>query len=63
MAPTMLCPTTPIAAKLVNKYIKLVFEVRKKLDEGSPNLQQGPVNSVNDTLLAIDLTNDNTVND
>ena len=31
----MLCPTTPQAAKLVSKFCKIMFECRKKLDEGS----------------------------
>jgi hypothetical protein len=31
---TLLCPTTAKAAKLVNKLIKIMFEGRKKIDQG-----------------------------
>ena len=31
---TLLCPITPQAVKLVNKFIKILFESRKKLDDG-----------------------------
>ena len=31
----MLCPTTPQAAKLVSKFAKIMFECRKKIDEGA----------------------------
>ena len=30
----MLCPTTPQAAKLVNKYISIMFKARKNIDNG-----------------------------
>ena len=33
---TILCPATPTAAKLSNKYIAILFNNRKKLDEGVP---------------------------
>ena len=31
----LLCPITPQSAKLVNKFCKIMFECRKKIDEGS----------------------------
>ena len=31
----LLCPITPQAAKLVNKFCKIMFECRNKIDEGS----------------------------
>ena len=33
-AATLLCPTSVVTAKLVNRYIQLIFKVRKSLDEG-----------------------------
>ena len=38
---TLLCPTSVLAAKLVNKYIKILFNIRKQLDEGVPILNMG----------------------
>ena len=35
---TLLCPTNVVTAKLSNKYIQLVFQIRKNLDEGLPAL-------------------------
>ena len=32
---TLLCPTSAIICRLVNKYIKIVFKGRDKLDEGN----------------------------
>ena len=31
---TLLCPTDVVTAKLSNKYIQLIFQIRKNLDEG-----------------------------
>ena len=33
---TILCPASPIVAKLSNKYIAILFSNRKKLDDGVP---------------------------
>ena len=33
---TLLCPVNTVAAKLVNKYIKIIFNARAKLDDGHP---------------------------
>ena len=41
MVHTILCPTTTTKAKLINKYIKILFETRKQLDEGFPILNSG----------------------
>ena len=38
---TMLCPTTVVTTKLVNKFVQLVFKIRKQLDEGVPALNLG----------------------
>ena len=38
---TLLCPTSTVTAKLVNRYIQLIFEIRKSLDEGVPALNLG----------------------
>ena len=38
---TLLCPTAVLSAKLVNKYIKILFNIRKQLDEGVPILNMG----------------------
>ena len=38
---TLLCPTSVISAKLINKYIKILFHIRKQLDEGVPILHMG----------------------
>ena len=38
---TMLCPTTVVTTKLVNKFVQLVFKTRKLLDEGVPALNLG----------------------
>ena len=40
-AATLLCPTSVVTAKLVNRYIQLIFKVRKSLDEGVPALNLG----------------------
>ena len=37
----MLCPTTVVTTKLVNKFVQLVFKTRKLLDEGVPALNLG----------------------
>ena len=37
----LLCPTSVISAKLVNKYIQLMFKTRKLLDEGFPAFNMG----------------------
>ena len=37
----ILCPNSTITAKLTNKYIKLMFETRKQLDEGTPVFNLG----------------------
>ena len=38
---TLLCPTTVVAAKMVNKFIQLVFQMRTLLDDGVPALNLG----------------------
>ena len=38
---TLLCPTSVVTAKLVNKYIQLLFNVRRLLDEGVPAFNLG----------------------
>ena len=38
----LLCPTNATAAKLTNKYIKLIFQNRTKLDNGVPLSQINP---------------------
>ena len=38
---TILCPTSTKKAKLTNKYIKILFDTRSKLDEGFPILNGG----------------------
>ena len=38
---TLLCPTSVVTAKLANKYIQILFKVRKMLDEGVPALNIG----------------------
>ena len=38
---TLLCPTTVVTSKLSNKYIQILFNVRKLLDEGVPALHTG----------------------
>ena len=38
---TLLCPTSVVTAKLANKYIQILFKVRKLLDEGVPALNIG----------------------
>ena len=38
---TLLFPTSVVTAKLVNKYIQLIFKIRKELDEGVPALNLG----------------------
>ena len=40
-AATLLCPTSTITAKLSNKYIMILFKIRKMLDEGIPALSTG----------------------
>ena len=37
----ILCPTSTITAKLANKFIQLMFESRKQLDEGNPIFNLG----------------------
>ena len=41
MVHTILCPTSTKKAKLTNKFIKILFESRWKLDEGVPILNGG----------------------
>ena len=41
MVYTILCPTSILKAKLINKFIKIMFETRKQLDDGNPVLNQG----------------------
>ena len=41
MVHTLMCPNTTQKVKLVNKYIQILFETRKKLDEGSPIFNLG----------------------
>ena len=41
MVHTILCPTSTIKTKLANKYIKIMFETRKQLDEGIPIFNLG----------------------
>ena len=41
MVHTILCPTTTVKAKLANKFIRLMFQARKQLDEGIPVLNMG----------------------
>ena len=38
---TLLCPTAVITAKLTNKYIQILFKIRKLLDDGIPALNMG----------------------
>jgi hypothetical protein len=38
---TILCPVDTIAAKLANKYIKILFNARTMLDQGEPTNHQG----------------------
>ena len=33
---TIICPTNTKAAKLVNKYIDILFKARNEIDEGTP---------------------------
>ena len=33
---TIICPTNTKAAKLVNKYIDILFKARNQIDEGTP---------------------------
>ena len=35
---TIMCPSFTLKAKLVNKFIKIMFEMRNKLDDGIPAL-------------------------
>ena len=42
-AATLLCPISTITAKLSNKYIVILFKIRKMLDEGIPALNSGYV--------------------
>ena len=41
MVHTVLCPTSILKTKLINKFIKIMFETRKHLDDGNPILHQG----------------------
>ena len=35
---TLMCPTTPQTAKIINKFIKIIFEARDRIDNGKePN--------------------------
>ena len=43
---TILCPTSEIATKLVNKYIRLLFKTRKLLDDGVAALNGGYASGV-----------------
>ena len=36
-----LCPSSTLKAKLVNKFIKIMFEMRKKLEDAIPALNLG----------------------
>ena len=38
---TLLCPTNVVTAKLSNKYIQLILQIRKNLDEVVPALNNG----------------------
>ena len=38
----LLCPTSTVRAKLANKYIQLIFSIRKNLDDGVPALNVEP---------------------
>ena len=38
---TILCSTTTTKAKLVNKYIQILFDTRQKIDEGFPMFNLG----------------------
>ena len=53
---TLLCPTSVLSSKLVDKYIKILFNIRKQLDEGVPILNMGYESG---TLDANELCNDN----
>ena len=55
---TLLCPSNVIAAKLVNKYIKIAFEFRNCLDNGEPVMHQGYENGVVPNEFYGDLDND-----
>ena len=33
---TLMCPTTPQTAKIVNKFIKIIFEARERINDGHP---------------------------
>ena len=55
---TMLCPVTTVAAKLVNKYIKIMFECRNCLDNGIPILNMGYEKGVTINPFFEDLDND-----
>ena len=57
---TLLCPTSVLSAKLVNKYIKILFNIRKQLDEGVPILNMGYESG---TIEANEFVNDNFDND
>ena len=57
---TLLCPTSVLSAKLVNKYIKILFNIRNQLDEGVPILNMGYESG---TIEANEFFNDNLDND
>ena len=38
---TLLCPTSVVTAKLTNKYIQILFKIRKLLDDGIPAFNMG----------------------
>ena len=43
---TLQCPTKVVTAKLANKYIQILFNIRKMLGEGVPALNTGYENDV-----------------
>ena len=56
---TMLCPVTTVAAKLVNKYIRLMFQSRNQLDNGIPILNLGYEKGIEVNPFFQDLDSDN----
>ena len=57
---TLICQTSILSAKLVNKYIKILFNIRNQLDEGVPILNMGYESG---TIEANEFFNDNLDND
>ena len=45
---SILCPTTPIMAKIVSKYFMILFRSRKRLDEGATLDELGHINATCD---------------